>query len=170
MLSVTLVAEKIWQVQIQSDPQRFLREALGERRLLRELVRERHRRLAKLRVRHDSVDHPDSLGFLRVDDVAAEDQFIRARETDQPRQHQQAARLGNQSAPDENLAEARLVRAHAHVAHQRDIASVADRGAVDRRDGRLRIRDEKIQRDRLMRAPLLDLGRAWKAWRREIRD
>src|SRR5271166_1216942 len=156
VLPVALVVEKIRQIEIQTDSQSFLGETLGERRLRRDLLRERGGRFAELRVRHYFVHHPDSLGFGGVDDVAAQDEFVRARESHEARQYEQSAGLGNQSASNENLAEARLVRAHAHVAHQRDVASVADGGAVDGRDGRLRIGDKQIERDGAMLAPFLD--------------
>src|ERR1700735_3075425 len=151
-------SRKIWQIEIQADAQSFLRQPLREWRLRCNFFGERQSCFSELRVRDDFVDHPDSLGFGGVDNVAAQNEFVRACESDQPRQYEQSARLGNQSAPDEDFAEARLVGADAHIAHQRDVAAVADGGAVDRRDGRLRISDEQVKRDGAMLAPFLDQG------------
>src|SRR5712692_11616277 len=72
---------------IEPDAERFLRQPLSQRGLRGEPGRELGGGRSELIVWHYFVDHTDSLGLRRADDVAAQDQLISARQPHQPRKN-----------------------------------------------------------------------------------
>ena len=82
---------------------------------------------ARVRRRDDVVDQPDLRPPARVDDVGREDQLLRARQADQPRQEPRASPVRNEPDLREDLAESGAVRGDDEIAAQREVAAGAHR-------------------------------------------
>src|SRR5882757_4285551 len=87
--------------------------------------------------RHDLVDEPDPIGFLRADHLAGENELQGAALSHQPRQALRAAAARKQTELDFRLAELRGLDCDPDSAGHGGLAAAAERKAIDRRDHRL---------------------------------
>ena len=101
------------------------------------VVQHRRCRAEQLARRHDAIHESDAKRFLRVDHLARQQQLQRAPLADEPRQSLRAAVAWNEPELHLRLAELRGVGRDANVTRHRQLASAAEREAVDRGDGRL---------------------------------
>ena len=95
-----------------------------------------HLRL-ELRVGPYVADDAEFERFARGDDPAGHQQFVGARDADQPRHGPGAERLGRDAAAHEDEADSRALGGDADIPLHRQRDADADRGAVNRRDDRL---------------------------------
>ncbi len=94
-------------------------------------------------VGHHAVDEADRLASRGVDLVGGEHQFARPRGADQPRQQPGDAIIAAQADPQIAGGNECRLRGDADVAGHGDGEAGADRGAGQRRDGRLAHRDQR---------------------------
>src|SRR5262245_59212363 len=117
-----------------------LRRAHGERPVRRDLRRHRGHALGERGRGHDLVHEPDARGLLGADASTREDQLLRARAADQPRQALSAAGARDDRERHFREPELRVRRRDAQVAREQQLGAAAERDAVHGRDRRHRER------------------------------
>ena len=106
----------------------------------------------------DAVDEPDAQGLLGVDEAAGEDQLLGHAQAADAGQPLRAAPAGDDPEVDLRLTELRAARRIADVARERELATAAEREAVQGRDRRLRHGLEQPSGLVTERPPLLRLA------------
>ena len=125
------------------------------RRSLRHRFGQRKGFVLELGVGHHAVDEADGLASRGIDLVGGEHQFARPRCADQPRQQPCDAVVAAQAHPQIAGGDECRLRRDADVAGHGERKAGADRGAGQRRDGRLAHRDQRAGQQPL---PFLQVG------------
>ena len=146
------------QVDLEALVHRLLGGAQRERRARRVLGDQVLRGLVDLGVRHDLVGEPDRQRLGGGHLPAGEDQVLRLRRADQPRQPLRAARAGDDAEQDLRLADLRALAEHPEVGAQREFEPAAERVAGDGRDDRLGDVRDDVERGLERGRPLGHLG------------
>src|SRR5712692_5197120 len=80
---------------------------------------------------HNAGDQPDLQRPIGIDDIAGEQQLRRSLAPHELCEATDSRYVAAKSALDEEFTEARLLRRHAYVCHQRQLHSPSDSGAID---------------------------------------
>jgi hypothetical protein len=136
-LTLCLRVQDGGQIAAHADIQGALTETDGARGATCEALSELTGVLDEFSVGYDAVDQAKAFGLMRIDDISGKHQLRGLMESDQPRQEEMAAAIGDQPDADEHVAEACLSGCQDDVTGKRQIAPGPGGDAVDRGDERL---------------------------------